>query len=184
MFNNNNDKITPIKSMIEISFQILKKNNKPMPIYQLMKKVCQIKEINFKNEEKLSQLYLDIVSSGLFVFHGEDLWGIKENNLNLWDKEYYINTNKDNNKIKLDLEKEILNLEDLTLQNINESITEEEIDNDNTEEENLDLDLDIENEPLENNSIELESEEGDDIESDEDKSEEIMDDYDYLYENK
>ncbi|MDO8064079.1 DNA-directed RNA polymerase subunit delta [Candidatus Phytoplasma bonamiae] len=81
-------------SMLELALDILQKNQKPMSIYQLIEQVFQIKKIEDLKYERFLQLYLDIVTSGLFVFHGEDLWGIKTDNLDLWDKEYYVDEDK------------------------------------------------------------------------------------------
>ncbi|XVJ44990.1 DNA-directed RNA polymerase subunit delta [Candidatus Phytoplasma australasiaticum] len=91
-------------SMLEIALDILQKNPKPMPVYQLIEQVLDIKKIENLRQDCFLQLYLDIVISGLFVFHGEDLWGIKTDNLDLWDKEYYADEEKS------DIDNELLDL--------------------------------------------------------------------------
>ncbi|MDO8078985.1 DNA-directed RNA polymerase subunit delta [Candidatus Phytoplasma aurantifolia] len=91
-------------SMLELALDILQKNQKPMPIHQLIEQVFQVKKIKDLQQECFLQLYSDIVVSGLFVFHGEDLWGIKTDNLDLWDKEYYADEEKS------DIDPELLDL--------------------------------------------------------------------------
>ncbi|MDV3197859.1 MAG: DNA-directed RNA polymerase subunit delta, partial [Candidatus Phytoplasma australasiaticum] len=73
----NNQNYPTEYSMLELALDILQKNQKPMSIYQLIEQVFQVKKTEDLKFEGFLQLYLDIVTSGLFVFHGEDLWGIK-----------------------------------------------------------------------------------------------------------
>ncbi|KXT29286.1 DNA-directed RNA polymerase delta subunit [Candidatus Phytoplasma oryzae] len=157
-----NEKYNLEKSMLDIASEILQKNKKPISIYKLIEKVFKIKKINTQKKEKFSQLYLDIVLSGNFVFHGNNLWSTKEDFLNLWDQEHFHNIpdeNNDNIK-KEEIEKKIFNFDDFIL-NKNES---EENDSEETEidasisEENFYLDIDDKN-ILEND----EKEKNDDI---------------------
>ncbi|WCA22266.1 DNA-directed RNA polymerase subunit delta [Candidatus Phytoplasma oryzae] len=128
------------KSMLDLSYEILKKNKKPMSIYKLINKVFKIKKINSQDKQKISQLYLDIVLSGSFVFHGNNLWSIKEGYLNFWDRDYFSHTEDENNNYfkqeQEEIEKKIFNFDDFVLKkNEIEENSEEEKDNDLIEED-------------------------------------------------
>ncbi|KAB8121701.1 MAG: DNA-directed RNA polymerase subunit delta [Candidatus Phytoplasma cynodontis] len=140
------------KSMLDISYEILKKNKKPMSIYKLMEKVFKIKKIDLDNKEKLSQLYIDITLSGHFVFHGKDLWSIKEEYLDLWDKEYFVNSEDESNiNIKQDqdeIDKKICNFDDFLLkQSDSEEHNEEEKESELIQED-LYSDFNLENDEI------------------------------------
>ncbi|WP_334330769.1 DNA-directed RNA polymerase subunit delta [Candidatus Phytoplasma prunorum] len=83
------------KNNLELAEEILKKNKFPMNINDLINKICEINKIVQNNYEKISQLYLDINLSSKFIFCGEELWALKENNVKLWDKDCFFNDKKD-----------------------------------------------------------------------------------------
>ncbi|MDV3139249.1 MAG: DNA-directed RNA polymerase subunit delta [Candidatus Phytoplasma australasiaticum] len=167
MINQSNNQ-NPFKeySMLEIALDILQKNQKPMPVYQLIEQVLDIKKIENLRQDCFLQLYLDIVISGLFVFHGEDLWGIKTDNLDLWDKEYYADEEKS------DIDNELLDLkysnnldDDFRLENDSDfSHTDETSDREILE--------DIDDVVLEDDEAVL-REESDSVNAEEDKNEDI-----------
>lgn len=168
----NNKNIDQSNSMIDISYQILLKKQAPMSIQELIKNVCKIKKINSKDIDACLQLYLDIVSSGLFVFCGNDLWDIKKNNLNLWDQEYFLDPNdketKETNIKTEDIEKEILDFKDFDLKKEenkeHEEIEEQEDNEKNEEKDKLDSDLLDENDDnLDDNDDKIEEEVFDEI---------------------
>ncbi|MDV3170989.1 MAG: DNA-directed RNA polymerase subunit delta [Candidatus Phytoplasma stylosanthis] len=148
-----NKKNSLLDSMVDISYQILYQNKESMKIEQLIKKVFEIKKIDLNNKEKISQLYLDIILSGRFVFLGNDLWDIKtSNNLNLWDQDYFIDSKAKEEEIGTnDIEKEILDLDDLE-QKKDDNI---EIEDDKELEEKLDLNIDPENLDVIDEDLEL-----------------------------
>ncbi|TVY12379.1 DNA-directed RNA polymerase subunit delta [Candidatus Phytoplasma pini] len=131
-------------SMLELSYQILENNRDPMSIHQLIKKVLEMKKIDISDENKISQLYLDIILSGRFVFHGNDLWSIKKNNLSLWDQEYFI---LDTIEEKLINDEEILDFDEFVLRNKKKK--------DNTEEEKDANNFEHLDEALEDNEEDL-----------------------------
>ncbi|CAP18233.1 Putative DNA-directed RNA polymerase, delta subunit [Candidatus Phytoplasma mali] len=88
-------KILKHKNHLELAEEILKKNKFSMTINDLINQICVINKIDSKDYEKISQLYLDITLSSKFIFCGEELWTLKENNLKLWDKDCFFNDKKD-----------------------------------------------------------------------------------------
>ncbi|PQP79203.1 DNA-directed RNA polymerase subunit delta [Candidatus Phytoplasma phoenicium] len=146
---NKNNNIDNQSSMINISYEILKSHKEPMSIHKLISQVFKIKQIDEKEIDQVSQLYLDIVSSGRFVFYGNDLWSIKNNNLHLWDKEYFTIDKQETEEIQIaHLDKEILDFEDFTTKNkINDDIIEEE------EEKLEELDLELQEDKLDHEAI-------------------------------
>ncbi|MBP3059345.1 DNA-directed RNA polymerase subunit delta [Texas Phoenix palm phytoplasma] len=149
------------ESMIDICYDILKENRLiPMPIKTLVKKVFQIKKIDIKNYEKFSQLYLDIVSSGRFMFYGNDLWGIKKNNLFLLDKNNFVSEEAvKEKKISSASEKEdIIDFDEFVLDKTNDLEDDSIIKDDDKEEinspEQEELDSVISSDDLKNNDIE------------------------------
>nr|AZS27763.1 putative DNA-directed RNA polymerase delta subunit [Candidatus Phytoplasma pruni] len=169
--------IDPNNSMIDISYQILKQNKTSIPIYQLMEQVFQIRQLDFTDVEKVSQLYLDIVLSGLFVFNGQDLWCVKAGNLHLWDKEYYAEKDDKDDEEQTDIDHKILDFEDFTLKPKNDDSHDEDSDE---HKEEIEEALDIDSEHLDNNikkpQVDLNSVSDDDV-----KEDDINDEYDYLY---
>ncbi|WBL31628.1 DNA-directed RNA polymerase subunit delta [Candidatus Phytoplasma sacchari] len=172
------------KSMLDLSYEILKKNKKPMSIYKLMEKVFILKKMDFNNKDIVSQLYLDIVLSGNFVFHGNSFWSVKEGNLNLWDQEYFSNVkNEKNDFIKqedsVEIEKKIFNFNDFILnKNETEYNVGEEKYNDSSEEE-VYSDLDFENNEI-GKKLSFEDEEINEREDDINN----IEDYEYLENEK
>ncbi|WAN63667.1 DNA-directed RNA polymerase subunit delta [Candidatus Phytoplasma rubi] len=175
----NNKNIDSSSAMIDISYQILSQNKKPMNIQQLIEEVFKIKKLDINNKEICIQLYLDIVLSGCFVFCGDDLWNIKKNNLNFWDKDFFINPNEQKIEIKKDLEKEILDFNEFDLK------PKSNEENDEYEEEKLnDIPLDNLDINDEKEELEINEEEIDDIEKDKNNEEddEYINDYEeYFY---
>ncbi|QTX03096.1 DNA-directed RNA polymerase subunit delta [Candidatus Phytoplasma luffae] len=139
---NNSKEINSLASMAELSYQILQQNKQPMAVEQLIKKVFELKKIDFNNKEKFIQLYLDIVLSGCFVFVGDNLWDVKKDNLNLWDQEYFANPTSDEEiSTKEEDIEDILDFDEF------ESKSDENKDNTNEDikefkEEKLDLNID------------------------------------------
>lgn len=78
-------------AMVEIAYEIIKENNGPVSIYDLFEEIKKIKNFGTLKEadltEKLTTLYMNIVQSGKFVFAGDNLWDLKEGNLDLWDND-------------------------------------------------------------------------------------------------
>ncbi|KND62510.1 DNA-directed RNA polymerase subunit delta [Candidatus Phytoplasma phoenicium] len=176
--NKNND-INEQSAMINISYEILKSHKEPMSIYELISKVLKIKQIDEKEIDKVSQLYLDIVSSGRFVFYGNDLWSIKNNNLHLWDKEYFVNDKEatEENQKTHHLENEILDFDDFTTKNKMSDVIEEEKEEEHLEE----YELELHDDKLDNETIINDDNIKDKTEIVEE--EDMINEYEYFYED-
>jgi DNA-directed RNA polymerase subunit delta len=83
-----NDKLKSL-AMLEIAEELLKASSTPITIQDLMKQVAEIKGVDVKDVDRLTQLYMDITQSAKFVYCGDDQWDLKERNLELWDKDGY-----------------------------------------------------------------------------------------------
>lgn len=79
------------KPMVEIAEEIIRKNGK-QNLSELVKQVGEIKGFTNEDVEKAALLYLDMTLSSTFIYCGNDEWDLKENNLDLWDKDgsYYM----------------------------------------------------------------------------------------------
>ena len=64
-------------SMLEVAIELLSAEEAEMPIYTLIEKVLELKELEDPNGYLATQLYTDITTSSLFVFCGEGKWDLK-----------------------------------------------------------------------------------------------------------
>ncbi len=166
------------KSMVEIATEYVKLNGK-QNIYDLLNEVAKIKEIGEDNLDKLSQLYLDMTLSANFVYCGNDEWDLKENNLDLWDKDGSF-FNKDEVYEDEEDEEDDIQLEDYFIEE--EIVLEAADEDDEEDEEKADDDEDI---------IEIDDhvkvystddeDEVVDLDFDDDDYNKIMDDYEDMY---
>ncbi len=165
------------KSMVEIAEEILRSEGKKN-IYDLLESVASLKEISKEDTEKLTQLYIDMTLSAKFVFCGNDEWDLKENNLELWDKDgSYFNTTEE---VVEEEEDDTLTVDDYYIPEEDE--IELKDDEEDDEEEDGILPDDEEEEGLlldDEDAIIIEDEE--DIDFDDDDYNEIMDDYEDMY---
>lgn len=164
------------KSMVEIAEDILKSEGKKN-IYDLLETVASLKSISKEDTEKLTQLYIDMTLSAKFVFCGNDEWDLKENNLDLWDKDgSYFNTADDlveeeeDNTLTVD-DYYIPEEDEIELKDDEEDEEEDGILPDEEEEDLLLLD--------EEDVVIVEEEE--DVDFDDEDYNEIMDDYEDMY---
>ncbi|AGL90355.1 DNA-directed RNA polymerase subunit delta [Candidatus Phytoplasma australiense] len=119
------------KSLLETAYEIAKKQNKPIYIFDLLEqtqKKHQIEEL--KDYKKINQLYLDITLSGQFVFCDEKHLIIKENHKEHWDKDFF---EKPKNNQEEDSELQKLDLEDV----VSEKPEDEDEDTSNKDDELL-----------------------------------------------
>ncbi len=65
-------------SMVEVAFEIMKKERTPFDYYDLVKRVAEVKGMT-KNEvkEKIANLYTDMNIDGRFHSLGDNRWGLK-----------------------------------------------------------------------------------------------------------
>ena len=80
-------KLETLKSlaMVDVAYELLSESNRPLAIQELFTQIAEIKGISLDDIDKLTQLYMDITQSALFVYCGDDKWNLKEGNLHLWD---------------------------------------------------------------------------------------------------
>jgi len=96
------------QSLIETASQVLMKEKKPLDIYVLFNTVCKAKD--YSKDEKstlLNQFYSDLITSAKFVYTGDNMWDIKENQkADLWEKDgFYF---KEYTKVELEVEEKVV----------------------------------------------------------------------------
>lgn len=193
-------------SMVDLveSYLIEKKE---LTIDEIISYVFESKKLDKTNIDLVTNFYMDLTTSGKFVYCGQDKWALKKNNLDFWDKDGHAFTDYEEEP-ELDVEDDLdfteFNLEDIELPSEKESLEEEKI----AEEEKETIETPLSEEMMEKENrilreekvaeeeekeyIEAEvsmktTDEDDDNEAsdqyDEDDYNEIMDDYEELYED-
>lgn len=179
------------KPMVDIAEEILSKEKEGMKIYDIIDQVAKIKDISSPDDERLLQLYMDITLSAKFVFIGNDLWALKEGNLDFWDRDGFYFITPEEKELANQLENEdIEDEEEIDLSEYETPVDPEDLDE--YEDEDLDEDEKEEKEYIDV-GIELKTtdeDDGKDInlsfdenEYDEDDYNDIMDDYEDMYDN-
>lgn len=194
------------QSMVDLveSYLIEKKE---LTIDEIISYVFESKKLDKTNIDLVTNFYMDLTTSGKFVYCGQDKWALKKNNLDFWDKDGHAFTDYEEEP-ELDVEDDLdfteFNLEDIELPSEKESLEEEKI----AEEEKETIETPLSEEMMEKENrilreekiaeeeekeyIEAEvsmktTDEEDDNEAsdqyDEDDYNEIMDDYEELYED-
>ena len=192
-------------SMVDLveSYLIEKKE---LTIDEIISYVFESKKLDKTNIDLVTNFYMDLTTSGKFVYCGQDKWALKKNNLDFWDKDGHAFTDYEEEP-ELDVEDDLdfteFNLEDIELPSEKESLEEE-----SQEEEKEPIETPLSQEMMEKENrilreekiaeeeekeyIEAEvsmktTDEEDDSEAsdqyDEDDYNEIMDDYEELYED-
>ncbi|MGM0495517.1 MAG: DNA-directed RNA polymerase subunit delta [Bacillota bacterium] len=189
-------------SMIELAYVILKENKKAMTFLDLFKKVAKEKDLSDEEKsDKISQVYADFVSSGSFIYIGEDEWDIKGRQaIDLWDKDgaYYdeypdyeeelslyedetLDEEEDEEEVsqyeKDYDESDVKDEEDELIEDFEDELTEEEEELYSEFEEDEDFKDD------EEEFEEFEEFEEDEEEFDDEEYNEYMDDYEEMYED-
>lgn len=164
-------------SMVDLveSYLIEKKE---LTIDEIISYVFESKKLDKTNIDLVTNFYMDLTTSGKFVYCGQDKWALKKNNLDFWDKDGHAFTDYEEEP-ELDVEDDLdfteFNLEDIELPSEKESLEEEKI---AEEEEKEYIEAEV--------SMKTTDEEDDNEASDqydEDDYNEIMDDYEELYED-
>ena len=194
-------------SMVDLveSYLIEKKE---LTIDEIISYVFESKKLDKTNIDLVTNFYMDLTTSGKFVYCGQDKWALKKNNLDFWDKDGHAFTDY-KEEPELDFEDDLdfteFNLEDIELPSEKESL-EEEKNAEEEEKETIETPLSREMMEKENRILReekiAEKEEKEYIEAevsmkttdeeddnevsdqyDEDDYNEIMDDYEELYED-
>ena len=193
-------------SMVDLveSYLIEKKE---LTIDEIISYVFESKKLDKTNIDLVTNFYMDLTTSGKFVYCGQDKWALKKNNLDFWDKDGHAFTDYEEDP-ELDVEDDLdfteFNLEDIELPSEKESPEEESLEEEEKETIETPLSREMmekENRILREEKIAVEEEkeyieaevsmkttdEEDDNEVsdqyDEDDYNEIMDDYEELYED-
>lgn len=198
---------TEENSLSEIAYSLIKEQGSAVSLNELIDKICAIRNLGEVSVDFKNQLYFDLISSGRFVYVGDGLFDLKDNNLEYWDKDgtFFANESKDEdieiNEDEDDIEFSDFNLDEFVASepDIEEDEDQEDekpalhaSDNplpelDDEEDESSLVEEDIED------YLETESDEDDDkyvdpdldldeSDQDEDEYNKYMDDYENLYE--
>lgn len=163
-------------SMLSVAEDILKNHNGKMKINDLMQQTLEAKGLDDLENENKIQLYLDITTSSLFVYMGDEEWDLKERqSLEMFDKD-----GSEFNVVEEDEDDEDI----LKFDDEDEEKDEEYEDNYDEDDENYDDDEDEDDEDLEhdeNGDILERYHEDDDF--DEDKYNDYMDDFENMYDD-
>lgn len=75
------------QSMVDIVDQYLRETKKPQELSSIVEYVAKEKDFETTDIDRINQLYLDISTSGKYVYIGDNKWDLKERNLEFWDKD-------------------------------------------------------------------------------------------------
>ena len=75
------------QSMVDIVDQYLRETKKPQELSSIVEYVAKEKDFETTDIDRINQLYLDISTSGNYVYIGDNKWDLKERNLEFWDKD-------------------------------------------------------------------------------------------------
>jgi DNA-directed RNA polymerase subunit delta len=183
-------------SMLELAELFIREKNENTLLQDIINYIFEVKGFQLNDFQKLNAFYLDLTHSAKFVFCGDNYWNLKENNLELWDKEgfaYVGDVDASEEDVEEDIEFTDFNIDDISLPSEEELLVEE----DNDDEEDIDIIEDedeIEAILEEKEYIDVEismkstdEDDGDDVELDFDDDfddedyNEIMDDYEDMY---
>lgn len=176
-------------STIKLMEEILKENKEGLSIYNILEEVSKELNVDPEDSEKMNDIYMELTLSGKFVYLGKDIWALKDDNLEYWDKDGY-SYGEHPELVASFEEDEDIDFSDFNLDDIDfdEEVTkdlddedEEEIDDiDPEEKQYVDVGLDLTSTDEDEGDIDLDLDQDDDFE-DEDDYNEIMDDYEDMY---
>ncbi len=164
------------KSMVEIAEEYIRINGK-QNIYHLLETVAEIKGVDKEDTDKLTQLYIDMTLSANFVYCGNEEWDLKENNLELWDKDGSF-FNKDE-VIEDEEDEDDIKLEDYYIPEEDEELDlddDEDEDDEDEDEDDIVIDDDVKIYSTDDDDEDI------DLDFDDDTYHDIMDDYEDMYE--
>lgn len=76
-------------SLIQAAETVLRKHKKPVDIYQLFDESLDLSFFEDGDKDELvTKFYADLITSALFIYVGDNMWDLKENQkIELWDKD-------------------------------------------------------------------------------------------------
>ena len=85
-------------SLSEIAYSLIKEHGSAVSLNELIDKICEIRKLADVSVDFKNQLYFDLISSGRFVYVGDGLFDLKDNNLEYWDKDGTFFANESNDE--------------------------------------------------------------------------------------
>lgn len=103
-------------SLSEIAYSLIKEHGSAVSLNELIDKICEIRKLADVSVDFKNQLYFDLISSGRFVYVGDGLFDLKDNNLEYWDKDgtYFANESNDDD-IEINEEDDDIEFSDFNL---------------------------------------------------------------------
>ncbi len=103
-------------SLSEIAYSLIKEHGSAVSLNELIDKICEIRKLTDVSVDFKNQLYFDLISSGRFVYVGDGLFDLKDNNLEYWDKDgtYFANESNDDD-IEINEEDDDIEFSDFNL---------------------------------------------------------------------
>lgn len=125
---------TEENSLSEIAYSLIKEQGSAVSLNELIDKICAIRNLGEVSVDFKNQLYFDLISSGRFVYVGDGLFDLKDNNLEYWDKDGTFFANESNDEdIEINEEEDDIEFSDF---NLDEFVaTEPDIEEDEDEED-------------------------------------------------
>ena len=187
------------QSMVDIVDQYLRETKKPQELSAIVEYVAKEKDFETTDIDRINQLYLDISTSGKYVYIGDNKWDLKERNLEFWDKDgIAFLTDEEKQKLNdtsddyIDLDfsdfdkeefmKKIENIKD-DEEDDDEGMTHEDKEALKEEQEYMDVELPSQNDQedekvLDINDLDFDY---DELDEEEEKYNEAMDEFEHMY---
>ncbi len=186
-------------SNIELIDTYLKSTQDAKTLEEIINYVSTNRNIDSQDIETINQLYLDMTTSGKYVYVGENKWDLKERNLEYWDKDgtAFITEEMRATLDELDEEDDI-DIKEFDYEQYQQKIKDmeagKEIDDvdseleevspeDSEEKEYIDIELPTSNDEEDNENFDFTYNE-EEFDKDEDKYNDLMDEFEDLYEDK
>ena len=180
-----------MKSFVEIADELLREKKDPRTFMELFEEIAELKAYDDdEKSRKISTLYTDFITSGKFVYVGEDKWDLKEHQpVDLWDKDgaFYDEFPDYEEELEAEYDEEDEEEEDYDEEaSIDEEDEEEELDYDEFEEEETigyDEFEEDEEDYLEDEADLLFDDDEEEDDFDTEKYNEYMDEYEDMYDD-
>lgn len=164
-------------SMLEVAIKLMNKKKNKQPISKIIKETLEMKGIEDTDGTYAAQLYIDITTSSLFVYMGDEEWDLKvRQSLDEWDKDgsaFNTDVEEDEEEIEESAD-EYYSIDEDDVQSDDEYESDYEDDEDELDSDDLDTEVYDEDD---------EDDEDDNDYMDEDSYNNIMDDYEDMYED-
>lgn len=164
-------------SMLEVAIKLMNKKKNKQPISKIIKETLEMKGIEDTDGTYAAQLYIDITTSSLFVYMGDEEWDLKvRQSLDEWDKDgsaFNTEVEEDEEEIEESAD-EYYSIDEDDVQSDDEYESDYEDDEDELDSDDLDTEVYDEDD---------EDDEDDNDYMDEDSYNNIMDDYEDMYED-